>query len=115
MRTGMVWLLSGGTVLCGGRCAWAQAGRFVPRVNAGGGGGGGGHAPHFLFHFFGEDIVWLLGLVLALVVLAKVGYCLGYALGGGGKRSGNGRAAGKLKARPIPGRNRARPGPGTWV
>jgi hypothetical protein len=87
MRTAIVGLLSASAVLCGGRCAWAQAGRFVPRVIPGGG-GGGGHLPHVPIHFFGQDsdLGTLIVLVVALAVLACVGHWLGYALGEGGKQ-----------------------------
>src|SRR5262245_63547560 len=91
MRAGIVGLLSGGIVLCGGRCAWAQAGRFVPRPIPNG--GGGSHLPHFHIPFFDSVfpvIALVVGVVVALAILASVGYHLGYALGGGGKRSREG-------------------------
>ena len=82
MRAGIVGLLSGGIVLCGGGCAWAQAGRFVPRPIPNG--GGGSHLPHFHIPFFDSVfpvIALVVGVVVALAILASVGYCLGYALG----------------------------------
>jgi hypothetical protein len=88
MRTSIVWLLSVGAVLCGGRCAWAQAGRFIPRVP----GGGGRFLPHIPIHLFGHDsdlmtiIACIIGLVIAVIVLIFVGHTLGWILGGGWKR-----------------------------
>ena len=84
MRAGIVWLLSGGIVLCGGRCAWAQAGRFIPRPIPNG--GGGSHLPYLPIPF-SDSIIAIALVVGALVILASVGYRLGHALGGGGKRS----------------------------
>src|SRR5262249_17521050 len=96
MRTAIVWLLSAGAVLCGGRCAWAQAGRLpLPLLP----GGGGRFLPHIHIPFFGHNydlgivLLWVFALILALLVLGAVGYHLGQALGGGWKRSkerGNG-------------------------
>src|SRR5262249_1282186 len=116
MRTGIVWLLSGVAVLCGGHCAWAQAGRFVPRprFSPGGGGGRGFHIPHIPLHPFGQDsdagqgsdvgpnsvVGGVIGLIFlaifAVIILVRVGYHLGWVLGGGSKRSkewGRGRQA----------------------
>ena len=115
MRTGIVWLLSGVAVLCGGRCAWAQAGRFVPRVFPGGGGGRFVHIPHVPVHRFGQDsdvgaavgqesdagavVVLTVLAIVTVIILALVGYHLGWVLGGGSKRSkerGRGRQARSL-------------------
>jgi hypothetical protein len=90
MRNGIVWLLSGLALLGSGRCAWAQAGRFIPRVIP----GGGRFVPHIPIHFFGQDsdlgtfLLWVVGLIVVAVVLGWVGYHLGWALGGGRKRTG---------------------------
>jgi predicted lipid-binding transport protein (Tim44 family) len=90
MRTSIAWLLSGGAVLCGGRCAWAQAGRFIPRSIPGG--GGGRFLPHVPVHFFGQNtdvgtvIFFVIVLALAAGVLAWAGYQMGWALGGGARR-----------------------------
>jgi hypothetical protein len=86
MRTGIVCLLSAGAVLCGGRCAWAQAGRFIPMP--GPPAGGGSHVPlHFpgLEHI-GGHVCWLFLAVVALIGLAQIGWHVGQALGGGKSR-----------------------------
>jgi hypothetical protein len=96
MRTAIVWLLSAGAVLCSGGSLWAQAGRLpLPRLP----GGGGRFLPNIHIPFFGHNydlgifLLWVVCLIVAMVVLAAVGYHLGLVLGGGGKRSkerGNG-------------------------
>jgi hypothetical protein len=89
VRINLVGLLSGSVVLCGGRFAWAQAGRPIPIPRVIPGGGGAGHLPHIHIPFLGQDsdlctgFFLGIGLLAALAGLAWVGFHLGYALGGG--------------------------------
>jgi hypothetical protein len=90
MRAVLACVLSGSAVLCGSRCAWAQAGRYFPRPPGGGRSGSYFYIP---INPIGRDtdLIEVIGgialLILAAVFLIAVGIRLGEVLGGGRKWS----------------------------
>src|SRR6202043_2315914 len=62
--------------------AQAQAGRYIPAPRFPSGGGGSSFSPHVPFlHGSGGDLFWVIVAIVAIIVLAAVGWQIGLALG----------------------------------